>query len=56
METIKVVFDKWLNSYNNASSFGEKLKALFVILAGAPLFIVVWMISFVFPTGVGGEK
>jgi hypothetical protein len=51
METIKVVWEKWVNSLKTSSTNGEYLKLVLALILAIPVMIVVYPISLFFPKG-----
>jgi len=51
METVKVVWEKWVNSLKTSSTNGEYLKLILALILAIPIMIVVYPISLFFPKG-----
>lgn len=48
METVKVIWNKWLNSLDNSSTNGEYLKLILALIVTIPIMIIIYPISLLF--------
>jgi len=51
METVKVIWEKWLNSLKTSSTEGEYLKLILALILAIPILVVIYPISLFFPKG-----